>query len=153
MMAVSRAKRIAALLAAFLPAAIMAVERGARADTTAIVVAQSGPVRLIPRERAAPPPEADVEKPPATAPAEAFPGSAPRRNIQDIEVNPLRGPDADEAGTLYADNGGFGNALWDGMSRDLIRQLIGQLPGGISSPAMRDVVRRLLLTADRKSVV
>jgi hypothetical protein len=147
MMAGSRARRLAALVAAFLPAAALAAEQGVPAEAGAVVVAQSGPVRLIPRERQAPPPEAEGEKSPAPAPDAPFSTPAPRRNIQDIEVNTLRGPDPDEAGPLYADNGGFGNALWDGMSRDLILRLTRQIPAGMSSPAMRDIVRRMLLTA------
>ena len=144
-----RARLLAALVAASVPATAVAADRpGKLSDTASIVIAQSGPVRLIPRERVEPPPKVESEQPPsADVPEGQLPGSAPRRTIQNIEVNPLQGPDPDEAGPLYADNGGFGNALWDGMTRDLILRLVRRLPAGMPSPAMRDVVRRMLLTA------
>lgn len=136
------------LAAVWLPVAAVAAERQGPVNISPTVLAQSGPVRLVPRERVAPAAGPQGEQALPAYPLESAPSvQTPHRSIQNIEVNALSGPEPDEAGSLYADNGGFGGALWEGMPRDLIGRLIQRLPATTQSPAMRDIVRRLLLTA------
>ncbi len=56
------------------------------------------------------------------------------------DVNP------DVAGVLSEDAGGFGPAMWLGTDRQVIENLLAHLPVTSASPAMRGVMRRLLLT-------
>lgn len=129
----------------FLSATALAAPPQPGAGSRADQVAQAGPLRLIPRERQAPAPDEQPKQEPGLAPV--APSPSPHRDIQDIEVNTLRGLDPDDAGTLYPDTGGLGAALWDGMPRGQIEQLVQRIPVTIQSPTMRDVLRRLLLTA------
>ncbi|MCW8914710.1 MAG: hypothetical protein OQK24_02520 [Magnetovibrio sp.] len=52
----------------------------------------------------------------------------------------------DVAGALSIANGGFGTDMWSGTRRDVIDQLMPQVPVTTASPAMRDLMRRVLLT-------
>lgn len=56
------------------------------------------------------------------------------------QVNP------DVAGALSEADGGFGPAMWWGTERAVIDNFLTRLPVTSSSPAMRDLMRRLLLT-------
>jgi hypothetical protein len=95
--------------------------------------AQEGPVRLIPATPgAAPPPE--VVAPPA---ALVGPG---------VQVDKLTTPDFDGAGTLTDADGGIGAQMWKGTPRPLVESLLPKLPTSVASPAMRGLMRRLLLT-------
>lgn len=144
-MTVFRARGLAVAAGMMLSAAAVSAAPVPGAGFQKDQVAQAGPLRLVPREREAPAPEvAKPDQQPGLAPGGP---ASPRRVIQDIEVNTLGGLDPDEAGTLYPDTGGLGAALWNGMPRDDIERLVQRLPVTIQSPTMRDVLRRLLLTA------
>ncbi|MGF1639584.1 MAG: hypothetical protein ACFCUO_01395 [Rhodospirillales bacterium] len=69
------------------------------------------------------------------------------RNRVDIEVDPLTVVDADSSGVLTVEQGGLGPALWQGTDRALVDALLPRLPVAAGSPAMRDLMRRLLLSA------
>ncbi len=63
-----------------------------------------------------------------------------------IEVSPLQAVDPDSAGVLDQSKGGFGVDMWAGTSRALVQGLLPQLPAAAPSPAMHDLMRRLLLS-------
>lgn len=49
-------------------------------------------------------------------------------------------------GTLNEGNGGLGTRLWEGMSFIRIEDMMARLPADTASPAMRSLMRRMLLT-------
>ena len=64
-----------------------------------------------------------------------------------VRIGDLPAISADAIGTLDQDKGGFGPDLWQGSDRARIVKLITRLPVGAPSPAMRALVRRLMLSA------
>ena len=66
-----------------------------------------------------------------------------------IKVDSLQGIDPDSVGTLTPDKGGFGPEMWQGTRRPLVERLLPGLPVGTASRSMRDLMRRLLLSAAR----
>ena len=114
----------------------------------AVLLAQA-PKRLLPRN----PPEVAPEKPGSPAqpesPALENPFATPRSGI---EVNPLRGPDPEEIGTIDEVTGGLARDMWKEVPAELVTRLIRQLPDRMPSPTMRDLLRRLLLTAAQPPV-
>jgi len=101
---------------------------------------KTGPLLLAPPQRLEPP------KPQPTAPAvPEKPAEAPAGN--GVQVDALLTVDPDSVGTLTKANGGFGERMWVGTSRRLIERLLPHLPANNSSAAMRDLSRRLLLSA------
>jgi len=68
---------------------------------------------------------------------------------QGIEINPLAELDPDSLGTLDPDSGGLGLDLWQGSDRALIETLLKVLPATSSSPTMRNLAIRLLLSNAR----
>jgi hypothetical protein len=65
----------------------------------------------------------------------------------DVRVDRLSTVDADSAGALTAAHGGFGASMWRGTRRSLVEMLLPRLPVDTGSRAMRDLMRRLLLSA------
>jgi hypothetical protein len=63
-----------------------------------------------------------------------------------VEVGNLGSVTPDYGGTLEEGGGGFPLDMWKGTDRALVERLLPQLPAAPSSPAMRDLARRLLLT-------
>lgn len=103
--------------------------------------AQGGPVDLSPPVRIDPtaPQSGAGPRPESLAtPTSTFGGAVQAETLGD--VNP------DVAGALSEDAGGFGPAMWLGTDRLVIENLLAQLPVTSASPAMRDLMRRLLLT-------
>ena len=143
-MTVFRVRCLILVSGMFLSATVLSAAPMPGAVSRGDQVAQAGPLRLVPRERREPAPEETLNRQPGSLPGAS---SSPRRDIQDIEVNTLDGLDPDETGTLYTDDGGLGAAVWDGMPRGLVEQLVQRIPVTIQSPTMRDILRRLLLTA------
>jgi hypothetical protein len=74
------------------------------------------------------------EEPPAPVPA-------------NVRVDRLSTVDADSIGVLTAEQGGFGASMWQGTRRSLVEALLPRLPVDTGSRAMRDLMRRLLLSA------
>lgn len=145
------ARHLVPVLAA---AALLAVAGGAPAGAadraTAVQLAQGGapPVRLGPR-RPPPQPQSQPEPPAAQPlPPELPPpaaGPAPLV-LPDVNVQTLSEIDPESTGVLDDASGGLGTDLWRGTDRQTAVQLLGLLPKRVSSPAMRDLMRRLLLT-------
>lgn len=64
-----------------------------------------------------------------------------------IRIGELEAIDADSVGLLDADQGGFGTNMWQGTRRSLIERLVPKIPAPLSSPVIRDLARRLLLSS------
>lgn len=73
------------------------------------------------------------------------PAASPRRDVG-VEVAALPAAAADGGGVIDAGQGGFGSALWGASYRPLIERTLTGLPVTSASPAVRDILRRLLLT-------
>lgn len=116
-----------------------------------------GPVRLIPPQRLEPAqftprpiPQAPIELPAAKSPSMMSPSTmSPSTMLPDtgVQVDALSTIDPDSIGILTAAEGGFGETLWQGMSRRLVDEVLPLMPVNISSAAMRSMARRLLLSA------
>jgi hypothetical protein len=64
-----------------------------------------------------------------------------------VQVNQLDAPGRVAAGVLREEDGGLPADLWLGSERSTIAALLDRMPGHYSSPAARDLARRLLLSA------
>lgn len=64
-----------------------------------------------------------------------------------IEIGTLGSVDESSAGLLRENEGGFGVDMWRGTRRLSVEQYLPQLPVMTASPVMRDLARRLLLSA------
>lgn len=93
----------------------------------------TAPIRLGPRRAVIPSPAPAPSRRPAT--------SGPAINVETLET-----VDADSVGTLDDAQGGLGIDMWQGTERAQVRRWIALLPRRLTSPAMRDLMRRLLLT-------
>jgi hypothetical protein len=83
---------------------------------------------------------------PQTLPQPAPLSSAASTTASGVEVGTLGSVTPDYGGTLEEGGGGFPLDMWKGTDRALVERLLPQLPAAPSSPAMRDLARRLLLT-------
>jgi hypothetical protein len=63
-----------------------------------------------------------------------------------VEVNTLKLIDPDAVGVLEVEQGGFGENMWAGMGRETVDRLLPHFPVNTASWAMRDLMRRLLLS-------
>jgi len=110
---------------------------------------QNAPLRLAPTAlvpntatQPAKKPAPAFKRPPSTPPSVT---SAKPLNGA-IEINSLQEINPDSGGVLNADQGGFGIGLWKNSKRSIVERLIKLLPVNAPSPAMRDIMRRLLLS-------
>lgn len=71
----------------------------------------------------------------------------PAKPSSEIEVNRLDSIDLEAVGTLDQANGGFGSNMWHGSKRHVVTRLLARLPDQITSPSLRSLARRLLLSA------
>ncbi|MBC7907349.1 MAG: antifreeze protein [Rhodospirillaceae bacterium] len=71
--------------------------------------------------------------------------AAPRE--AEVEIQTLKALSAESVGSLDQNHGGFANTLWVGTPAPVARRLIPLLPAGSNSVVVRDLERRLLLTA------
>ena len=94
------------------------------------------PMDIVPR-----PPSATTDGTTGGAPA-VNPSSPP----SDIEIDPLAPIDPETFGLYQADDGGLGLNTWEGTEKILAQKLLSRLPRGLNSAAMRDLIRRLLLS-------
>jgi len=116
---------------------------GAAFMAGASAFAQGGPVDLSPPVRTNNPttPQTAPRPESLATPTSTFGAVGGAVQAETLgEVNP------DVAGVLGEDAGGFGQAMWLGTDRLVIENLVAQLPVTSASPAMRDLMRRLLLT-------
>jgi hypothetical protein len=103
------------------------------------------PVRLVPRQLAPIPVPPEGAAAPGEQPAKTI-ETAPTGAARSVEVKTLSKVDPDSVGVIDASQGGFSVNMWDGTERALVARLLPMLPGRISSPVMRQLMRRLLLT-------
>ena len=129
-------------------AAVMIVAVGSHGQAQ-----QNQPVLLSPPQKLVPPTAT------SPAPGSEGDGSAADR-VQPVAVTPppggtgvqidsLQTIDPDTVGTLTAEQGGFGADMWKGTERAIVERLLPQLPVSTSSAAMRDIMRRMLLSVAR----
>jgi hypothetical protein len=64
-----------------------------------------------------------------------------------IAIEPLRPLDPDMAGLLTPADGGMPADLWAGMQRPEVESALSRLPEPLTSPALRDLARRLLVSS------
>lgn len=64
----------------------------------------------------------------------------------EIEVNRLGTIDLEAVGVLDSSNGGFGSDLWRDSKRHVVARFLSRLPNDFSSPTLRGLARRLLLS-------
>ncbi len=157
----------AAVAATFRAALVLAVAYAVLAssavgaqDAPPVGEAPLGPIRLAPPKMLTPPtrlqqdPAPPREEPPNSGRANPAPrrfsaeelpvaGSAGETAVQ---TDSLKTIDPDTAGVLGDGEGGFGIDMWNGTPRGVVDVLLSRLPVNSASPAMRDLMHRLLLT-------
>ena len=109
----------------------------------------AGPILLRPRRSVNPVLEIPQIKPAmVTATPNALGRAAPTdgRGSAPVDVQMLQAVDNDSVGVIDDAEGGLGVDMWGGTDRALVVQAIAMLPRNAASPAMRDLMRRLLLT-------
>jgi len=121
-----------------------------------VAVAQSGPVDLSPPMRLDPPAHSvDPARPQTLSPDPAMPAGMIGADGMHMDAPVMGGAvQAEELGTVNPDvagalneaQGGFGNTMWADTRSGVIENLLPQIPVTTASPAMRDLMRRLLLT-------
>ena len=109
-----------------------------------LVIAQSGPVRLAPPQKIIQEKQEDI--PPSEKSQQVPVGSVVDGVDKSIQVDALQTINPDTAGVLDAKDGGFGIGMWKGTSQQLLSKMIMRLPVNIKSKAMRDLMRRLLMS-------
>lgn len=93
-------------------------------------------------EQAVPPPRPLQMLPEQlTAPTETS------NTMADIAVGSLAAPDRDQIGLVDEHGGGFLETLWQGSDLETLRKILIQLPTSVTSPAQRDLMRNMLLSA------
>ncbi|MCW8861326.1 MAG: hypothetical protein OQK07_02755 [Rhodospirillales bacterium] len=114
----------------------------------AIAQADGRPLRLAPPQQLAPPIEGAQPSAGETrnAPVTATP-VRPMDRPDDVQVDKLETIDPDSVGTLDAGLGGFGADMWRGLDRAIVEAHLSHLPAKVTSPAQRDLMRRLLLSS------
>jgi len=127
---------------------------GATLVTSGQSLAQQGPVDLSPPKRLesyTPTPIPNTPDPVYGTPtsgvvgAEAVDMEAPKMGGV-VEAQTLDAVNPDVAGVLNDQDGGLGPDMWLGTNRLVVESLLSKIPVATASPAMRDLMRRLLLT-------
>ena len=112
------------------------------------IAQMSKPIRLAPPTKFAPPDSSrqspsrgsgDIAKPRIQSASKRITGGR-------VEVDNLEAVDASEVGILTYQTGALGGQMWRGTSGALVERLIGNLPTRAPSVAMRELMRRLLLS-------
>ncbi len=85
-------------------------------------------------------------------PVQATAIGAPEANVrqavaENAKAARLAAMNADSIGVLSDKEGGFGAAMWKGTERSVLDAMLPRLPVKTNSPAMRGLIRRLLLSA------
>lgn len=145
-MTVFRVSALALAAALSLPAAGTFEAAAARAEPFQATAQAEPPVRLVPpKERPSEPAPPEVEEAPLPPPRETLEHPGYRR-APAVEVDRLQAIDPDSIGALDESEGGLGIDMWEGTRRSVVETLLPALPARAESPAMRDLMRRLLLS-------
>ncbi len=114
---------------------------------------QNQPVLLSPPQKLAPPtavpPAPESEGDGSSADTVQPIAATPPPGGTGVQIDSLQTIDSDTAGTLTAEQGGFGADMWKGTERAIVERLLPQLPVSTSSAAMRNLMRRMLLSIAR----
>ncbi|MCW9035939.1 MAG: hypothetical protein OQJ97_17085 [Rhodospirillales bacterium] len=70
-----------------------------------------------------------------------------------VQMDTLGAVDPESAGILSLGEGGYGIEMWTGTNRSLVERLLPQLPAETSSPQLRQMMRRLLLSISAPPVI
>ena len=100
-------------------------------------MAQSNPVELTPPSSLG---SEETVMPVSDTPLRQSPSAS------EVQIQNLAGINLDTIGVLSPDKGGFNRDLWYGMDRQELENLLVKLSVTTSSPATRDIMRRVLLT-------
>ena len=124
---------------------------------TATASAQSvgKPRSLIPPPGGQPPPaekpfqpfQRPQPAPDATTPEPGADATGEQPVDERIEVGTLNALDPSAVGLLFGADGGFGIDMWRGTPRVVVERLLPRLPAPAPTATMRDMMRRLLLSA------
>ncbi len=99
------------------------------------------------------PQQAPVPAPQQTAPGPSNLGTTrtpqPPKPVgsDSVTVKSLGAPDMSSIGALYSDSGGLGVEMWQGSDRATAEALLQALPGATRSTSLRQLERKLLLSA------
>ncbi|NQV85203.1 MAG: hypothetical protein HQ494_15435 [Rhodospirillales bacterium] len=144
-MTVSHAKRTCPFVVVFLVAAVMSLAAPYAAAQDQGIKS----VPLVPPQKFAPlTAPAAVLKPVGAAVPVTAPAPSPVTG-GGVRIDSLQTIDPDTAGTLADDQGGFGADMWLGTDRSIVERLLPRLPVNASSPTMRNLMRRMLLSIAR----
>lgn len=121
---------------------------------TTQAVAQSGPVDLSPPKRleaypdkAATPTRVQPERAPKSDP------TTPSSDMGDtVQSESLGAVNPDIAGVMSDEDGGLGSDMWQGTQHQVLTALMKKVPVTSPSPAMRNLMQRLLLTGAKVPV-
>lgn len=105
-----------------------------------------GPFQAAPEGQSEPAP-ARPDGEPASPPAAGPLSPSSYEESSNIQVDTLQTIDPDSAGTLTLEEGGLPADLWQGSDWGLVKGLVEGLPVNTPSPVVRDLMRRVLLTA------
>lgn len=122
------------------------------------------PRSIVPGSQPSTPPAAPQQPAPQqaapqqTAPQQTAPGPTnlgttrtplPPKTVgsDSVMVKPLGAPDMSSIGALYSDSGGLGVEMWQGSDRATAEALLQALPGATRSTSLRQLERKLLLSA------
>jgi hypothetical protein len=84
----------------------------------------------------------------ADGPVQLLPKSdAPQSAGQAVQSVELAPASLEGVGTLIESQGGFSNDMWAGSNRAILERLVPELPAALPSRTLRQLERRLLLTA------
>jgi hypothetical protein len=145
-MSVFRVSALALAAALALSPAGIGQAAAARAEPFKATAQAEPPVRLVPpKERPSEPAPVEVEEAPLRPPRETLEYRGYRR-APAVEVDRLQAIDPDSIGALDESEGGFGIDMWGGTRRSVVETLLPALPARADSPAMRELMRRLLLS-------
>lgn len=105
------------------------------------------PVSLVPGQK----PAANAPSVPSSETIKSLtvrqPGNQPvTQTKKGIEIDSLSDVDPNSIGAIDSGRGGLGADLWRGSERTTIAGLLRRAPEGVASPALRDLLRRTLLS-------
>ncbi len=105
-----------------------------------------GPVRLVPRRSVAPETTSGTSSQHSLPPKAYKPIFPSEGSDGPVAIQTLSDLDSDSVGIIDDTNGGLGIEMWQGTSRAFVTRAIAMLPSRVRSPAMRNLMQRLLLT-------
>ncbi len=127
-------------------AVITAALVGGVAPTTALSQT-GGPATLSTPKQLKPSERVQTRSAKGTVSNSSYRARSVGRSLSGIQVNSLGAVDADAVGILSGSQGGFGRDLWKGSRLVFIKRLLAEHPERVRSRVMRELLRRVLLSA------